>query len=85
MAFIYFSSPSDPSSWTISSSYDGVRIARFNELRAKGKKLGEINTILEQEGFSEVSGEGVMPCPTTHHQIIRANNGAKRMIERGLT
>lgn len=56
------------------------REARFNALRAEGKKLGEINAILEAEGFSEVSGEGVMPCPTKSHEIVRENKGAKQMI-----
>lgn len=56
------------------------RESRFDALRAEGKKLGEINTILEAEGFSEVFGEGVMPCPTKHHAIVRENKGAKRMI-----
>ena len=63
---------------------ESARTERFDALRAEGKKLGEINRILEQEGFSEVSGEGVMPCPTKHHEIIRENKGAKRMIEKGL-
>lgn len=58
------------------------REQRFEALRAEGKKLGEINAILEAEGFSEVFGEGVMPCPTKSHEIVRTNQGAKQMINR---
>ena len=56
------------------------RESRFDTLRAEGKKLGEINTILEAEGYSESFGEGVMPCPTKSHEIVRENKGAKQMI-----
>lgn len=59
---------------------EGSRESRFNALRAEGKKLGEINAILEAEGFSEVWGEGVLPAPTQSHQIVRENKGAKKMI-----
>lgn len=52
-----------------------TRTDRFDALRAEGKTLGEINQILCEEGFSEVSGEGVMPCPTKSHE------GAKKMVE----
>lgn len=76
-----------PLSWRMAVSsgmhyLDGEpsRDSRFNALRAEGKKLGEINAILEAEGFSEVSGEGVMPCPTKSHEIVRENKGAKQMI-----
>lgn len=54
---------------------------RFDVLRAEGKKLGEINAILEAEGYSEVFGEGVMPAPTKSHQIVRENKGARKLIE----
>lgn len=56
------------------------RESRFDTLRAEGKKLGEINAILEAEGYSESFGEGVMPCPTKSHEIVRENKGAKQMI-----
>lgn len=59
-----------------------TRESRYDALRAEGKTLGEINQILEQEGFSEVSGEGVMPAPTVHHKIVQENKGAKRMIQK---
>lgn len=76
----------EPPSLTVESGEHSLesrkpsREARFDALRAEGKKLGEINAILEAEGFSEVSGEGVMPCPTKSHEIVRENKGAKKMI-----
>ena len=44
------------------------RYRRFRILRGEGKKLGEINQILAQEGFSEVSGPGVQSFP--NEQLI---------------
>lgn len=60
------------------------RLRRFTWCRNKGMTLGQINRVLEIEGYAETSGAGLLPCPTKHHEIIRANTGAKRMIETGV-
>lgn len=61
---------------------DPKRMVRFTQLREEGKSLGEINRLLEAEGFPEVThGPGLVACPTKQHEIVRENKGARRMIE----
>jgi inhibitor of KinA sporulation pathway (predicted exonuclease) len=69
--------------WQYFHSEELLRHRRFEGLRAKGKKLCEINRILEIEGYSEVSGEGVMKAVTPQHRIIRDCRYAQRMIKKG--
>jgi hypothetical protein len=58
------------------------RQRRYAMLRQEGKTLGEINRILEEEGYPEVThGAGLVACPTKQHEIVRKNEGARRMVE----
>lgn len=59
------------------------RQERFSELRDQGLTLGQINEVLEREGYRESFGAGLLPCPTKHHRIIRDANSVRRMINRG--
>lgn len=60
------------------SRRENKRESRFDALRQDGKTLGEINQILKDEGYSEVSGEGLMPCPTKNHELVRDAKSIRR-------